>query len=103
MVLARCCGDAPQQGHRVTTPTLTGLGERRHLMSRDIVLETFVADVLNHIEAEELNDVILVGHSHAGATITGVADRIPEKIRHLGHDAMVLVPDHLTVTLGAIG
>jgi pimeloyl-ACP methyl ester carboxylesterase len=79
------------KGHRVTTPTLTGLGERRHLMSRDIVLETFVADVINHMESEELGDVILVGHSHAGAAITGVADRIPEKIRHLVYlDAVIL-------------
>jgi len=79
------------QGHRVTTPTLTGLGERRHLMSRDITLDTFVADILNHIEAEELDDIILVGHSHAGIAISGVADRIPERIRHLVYlDAVIL-------------
>jgi pimeloyl-ACP methyl ester carboxylesterase len=70
-------------GHRVTTPTQTGLGERRHLMSRDITLDTFVADILNHIEAEELEDVVLVGHSHAGGVISGVADRIPARLRQL--------------------
>ena len=71
------------QGHRVTTPTQTGLGERRHLLGPDIVLDTFVADIVNHCDAEELDDVILVGHSLGGATITGVADRIGGRIRHL--------------------
>src|SRR4029077_14470774 len=46
-------------GHRVSTPTQTGLGERKHLLSKDITLDTFVADIVNHIEVEELNDVIL--------------------------------------------
>src|SRR5262249_11940425 len=70
-------------GHRVTTPTLTGLGERKHQLTKDITLDTFVADIVNHIEAEELDDIILVGHSLGGAVITGAADRIPERIRHL--------------------
>lgn len=70
-------------GHRVTTPTQTGLGERRHLLSPDITLETFVTDVVNHIEAEELEDIVLVGHSFGGIAIAGAADRIPERIRHL--------------------
>jgi pimeloyl-ACP methyl ester carboxylesterase len=70
-------------GHRVSTPTQTGLGERKHLLSRDITLDTFTADILNHIEAEELNDVILVGHSFAGTSVSGVADKIPNRIRHL--------------------
>ncbi len=70
-------------GHRVTTPTQTGLGERKHQLTKDITLDTFVADIINHIEAEELDDVILVGHSLGGASITGAADRVPERIRHL--------------------
>jgi pimeloyl-ACP methyl ester carboxylesterase len=79
------------QGHRVFTPTQTGLGERKHLLSRDVTLDTFVVDLMNVIEAEELRDVILVGHSSAGAPITGVADRMPERIRHLVYlDAFVL-------------
>src|SRR5947209_8258180 len=53
------------QGHRVFTPTHTGLGERKHLLSRDITLATFIVDLVNVIEAEELRDVILVGHSSA--------------------------------------
>ena len=71
------------QGHRVFAPTQTGLGERRHLLSRDIGISTFVDDVANVIETEELRDVILVGQSSGGLPITGVADRMPERIRHL--------------------
>ena len=71
------------QGHRVFAPTQTGLGERKHLLSRDIGIGTFIDDVANVLEAEELRDVILVGHSSAGLPITGVADRMPERIRHL--------------------
>lgn len=79
------------RGHRVFAPTLTGLGERRHHLSRDISLATFVADVAGVMEAEELSDVILVGHSHGGAVISGVADRMPERIRHLVYlDATIL-------------
>jgi pimeloyl-ACP methyl ester carboxylesterase len=70
-------------GHRVSTPTQTGLGERKHLLSKDITLDTFAADVINHIEAEELNEVILIGHSFGGTSITGAADKIPNRIRHL--------------------
>jgi pimeloyl-ACP methyl ester carboxylesterase len=70
-------------GHRVSTPTQTGVGERKHLMSKDITLSTFTADIINHIEAEELTDIILVGHSFGGTSITGVADKIRDRIRHL--------------------
>ena len=79
------------RGHRVFAPTLTGLGERRHLMSANISLATFVADVAGVIEAEELEDIILVGHSHGGAVISGVADAMPERIRALVYlDATIL-------------
>jgi pimeloyl-ACP methyl ester carboxylesterase len=78
-------------GHRVSTPTQTGLGECRHLISAQITLDTFVADVVEHIEAEELEDIILVGHSFGGLGISGAADRIPARIRHLVYlDSMVL-------------
>jgi pimeloyl-ACP methyl ester carboxylesterase len=70
-------------GHRVFTPTQTGLGERKHLLSREITLDTFVDDLVNVVEWEELNDVILVGHSSAGGPISGVADRMPDRIRHV--------------------
>ena len=70
-------------GHDVFTPTQTGLGERSHLASKDVTIDTFIADITGVLEAEELNDVVLVGHSFAGVTISGVADRMPERIRHL--------------------
>lgn len=71
------------RGHRVFTPTQTGLGERRHLLSLSITLETFIADLTGVLESEELTDVVLVGHSFGGVAITGAADRVPERIRHL--------------------
>ena len=72
-----------RQGHRVRRPQLTGLGERVHLTSPDIGLTTHITDVVNTILWEDLHDVILVGHSYGGMVITGVADRIPERIRRL--------------------
>lgn len=72
-----------QKGHRVFTPTQTGLGERKHLLARTISIDTFVDDILGVLEAEELTDIILVGHSFGGFAVTGVADRMPERIRHL--------------------
>ena len=78
------------RGHRVTTPTLTGLGERAHLMSTDIDLALMTADVINHLWWEDLDDAILVGHSFAGHAITGAADRVPGRITRLVYlDAMV--------------
>jgi pimeloyl-ACP methyl ester carboxylesterase len=71
------------RGHRVARPSLTGLGDRVHLASPDIGLATHIEDVVNVILWENLHDVILVGHSYGGVVIAGVADRIPERIRHL--------------------
>jgi len=70
------------QGHRVTAPTLTGLGERAHLMSAGVNLDTHIADVIGHIQAEELINVVLVGHSYGGFVIRGAAARLPEAISH---------------------
>lgn len=70
-------------GHRVKRVTLTGLGERRHLTSPDIGLATHIDDVVNAILWDNLQNVVLVGHSYGGMVITGVADRIPERIRRL--------------------
>lgn len=67
-------------GHEVFAPTLTGLGERSHLLTRDVDLETHVADVLGVLRWERLENVTLVGHSYAGMVISGVADRAPERI-----------------------
>jgi len=71
------------QNHLVYTPTQTGLADRKHLMSPNIDMETFVMDVLNVIESEELDNVVLVGHSYGARSITGVVDRIPGRIARL--------------------
>lgn len=79
------------QGHRVFTPSYTGMGDREHLLSKDITIDTFVEDVAEVIKTEELSDVVLVGHSFGGVPISGVADRMPDKLRHLVYlDAIVL-------------
>lgn len=70
-------------GHEVFTPTLTGLGERSHLMSPDIDMNTHIQDIVNVIAWEELSDVVLVGHSYGGNVITGVADRVKDRLRHV--------------------
>ena len=70
-------------GHQVFTPTCTGCGEREHLSSPDVGLDTHIRDIINVIEFEELDNVVLVGHSFAGLTITGVADGLRDRIRHL--------------------
>jgi pimeloyl-ACP methyl ester carboxylesterase len=67
----------------VYTPTLTGLGERSHLVSRDIGLYTHILDIIQVLEYENLNKVMLVGHSYGGLVIGGVAQRVPERIRRL--------------------
>lgn len=72
-----------RQGHIVDRVTLTGLGDRVHLASASIGLDTHITDVVNAIEFEKLTDVVLLGHSYGGMVITGVADRIPQRIRHL--------------------
>jgi pimeloyl-ACP methyl ester carboxylesterase len=68
-------------GHEVYPVTLTGLGERVHLASREVDLETHIADVVNLLDYEDLSDAILVGHSYAGVVITAVADQRPERLR----------------------
>jgi pimeloyl-ACP methyl ester carboxylesterase len=70
-------------GHEVYAPTLTGLGERKHLMRPDIDLEMHITDVVNLLEYEDLKEVILVGHSYGGMVITGIADRALDRIGHL--------------------
>ena len=70
-------------GHTVYRATLTGLGEREHLNSVDIDLQTHIDDVVNLILFEDLHDVVLTGHSYGGMVVTGVMDRIPERIRHV--------------------
>src|SRR5260221_3074109 len=84
-------------GHTVTTPTLTGLGERRHL-GQNANLDTHIEDVVAHIEMEDLKDVTLVGWSYGGMVITGALARIPSQIKAMiyldafvPHDGKALV------------
>ena len=72
-----------QMGHEVYTPTLTGVGERSHLLRAGIDLDTHIEDILNVVRFEQLDRIILVGHSYGGTVITGVADAIPDKIASL--------------------
>ncbi len=79
------------QGHEVFTPTLTGLGERSHLLSPQVNLETHIDDLVNLIRWEELSNVVLCGHSYGGAVVSGVADRVPDRIGALVYlDAFLL-------------
>ena len=71
------------KGHEVHAPSLTGLGERKHLARPDIDLDTHIADVVSLLEMEDLRDVILVGHSYGGMVITGVADRAADRVGRL--------------------
>jgi pimeloyl-ACP methyl ester carboxylesterase len=78
------------RGHELITPTYTGLGERAHLASPAVGLETHVRDVLAVLEVEDLRDVVLVGHSYGGMVATVVADRAPERLAQVVYlDAFV--------------
>lgn len=75
---------------QVFAPSLTGLGERRHLARPDIDLDTHIEDIVSLIELEDLRDVVLVGHSYGGMVVTGAADRVSARIRRLVYlDAFV--------------
>ncbi len=71
------------RGHSVYTPTLTGLGERTHLLRPGINLSQHIADVLGVVKYERLNDIALVGHSYGGCVISGVAEAAPDAIRSI--------------------
>ncbi|MER7179365.1 alpha/beta fold hydrolase [Streptomyces hyaluromycini] len=80
-------------GHRVYAPSLTGQGEKAHLLGPDVGLDTHVADVVGLIRDEDLTDVVLVGHSYAGLVVSSAANEVPERVGHLVYlDAMV--PEH---------
>lgn len=77
---ARVAASLRARGHRVHVPTLSGLGERSHLPGHVIDLSTHIDDVVNEILWNDLERIVLVGHSYAGFVITGVAERIAERI-----------------------
>jgi len=70
-------------GYRLVVPTYTGLGEREHLANPAIDLETHIQDILGAIRFEDLNDIILLGHSYGGMVATGVADRVRDRVKQL--------------------
>ena len=81
------------RGHEVYTPTLTGVGERSHLLSQHVDLNTHISDVVNLIRWEDLSEVVLCGHSYGGCVVTGAADRVADRISALVYvDAFV--PDN---------
>ena len=78
------------RGYTVYRPSLTGLGERAHLATPMVGLDTHIEDIVNVIRFENLHDVILVGHSYGGMVVTGVADRVPDRIKRVIYlDAML--------------
>ena|SRR5438105_8465542 len=82
-----------RRGHEVHTPTLTGHGDRIHLQPADLTMETHIVDVANVIHYEDLNDVVLVGHSMGGVTIPLVAERMKDRIRRVVWLAAVVLAD----------
>ena len=72
-----------EAGYNVDAPTLTGLAERKPELSPDVGLDTHIQDVVSSIEKKNLHDVVLVGHSYGAMVITGVVDRVPNRIAHL--------------------
>jgi len=82
-----------ENGHDAYPATLTGLGERAHLASPGVDLETHITDVVNLIEYEDLRDVVLLGHSYGGLVVTGAADRIPGRVSELVYLDTAPLPD----------
>lgn len=89
-----------RRGHVLHAPTLTGLGERAHLASASVDLETHVADILGVMRCERLRDVILIGHSYGGMVATAAAGRVPDRISQLVYlDAFVPRPGECLLDL----
>jgi pimeloyl-ACP methyl ester carboxylesterase len=84
-------------GHDVHMPTLTGLGERAHLLDARVDLDLHIADVVNVMRFEDLHDVILVGHSYGGPVVTGAADRARDRVAKLVYLDAAYVPDGVSV------
>ncbi len=73
------------RGHEVHTPTLTGCGDRHHLLTRETDLATHVADIVGTLTWERLEDVLLVGHSYGGTVVTAAADQAHTRVREVVH------------------
>jgi pimeloyl-ACP methyl ester carboxylesterase len=91
-----------KRGHKVFAPTMTGLGERSHLLDPKVNLATHVTDIVNVIKWESLSNIVLVGHSYGGVIISGVAEQVPEAIGSIVYlDAFVPENGEALVTLTA--
>jgi pimeloyl-ACP methyl ester carboxylesterase len=78
------------EGHEVFTPSLTGIGERVHLISPQVTLGTHIHDVVNQILYEDLDGIVLLGYSYGGAVVTGSLQHIADRVHHLVYlDAFV--------------
>ena len=88
--------------HDVSTPSLTGVGERIHLSSPLISLGTHIRDVVNHVLYEDLNEIVLVGFSYGGFVITGALEHIAERVSHLVY-LEALVPKNGETVLSHLG
>ncbi|OMQ15594.1 hypothetical protein A7K94_0208395 [Modestobacter sp. VKM Ac-2676] len=90
---ARVTRELHGAGHVTFSPSQTGLADRRHLLSADITIDTFISDIENLVQSEEMDGVVLVAHSLGGRTAAGVADRIPERLAHVVFlDAVIPAP-----------
>jgi pimeloyl-ACP methyl ester carboxylesterase len=85
------------RGHEVYPLSLTGLGDRVHLASPDVNLETHIADIVNTLESEDLHDVVLLAHSYASVPVTGAADRAAERIASLVYLDTAPIPDGMNL------
>lgn len=90
-IWARVADSLRAGGHKVFTPSLTGMGDRAHLMSSSITMDTFIQDVCAVILTEELTNVVLVGSSFGGIPVTGAADKVPDRVGHIVFLDSVLV------------
>ena len=93
-----------QRGHKVYAPTLTGVGDRSHLLTREVNLSTHVTDIVNLVKWEELKDIVLVGHSSAGFVITQAVEQIGPQVASIVYlDAFVPQPGDNLITLANPG
>lgn len=89
--------DLRAQGHDVYPVTLTGLGERVHLARPGVDLDTHIADVVNLLEYNALEDAVLIGHSYAGAVVTGTVDRLPQRLNAVVYLDTSPLPDGMAI------
>ena len=80
------------QGHEVYAPSLTGSGDRKHLLSPSVGMDTYVQDVVNLIEYEDLTDVLLAGHSASGSVVAKAAESVHPRLKALVYVDAVILP-----------